>query len=631
MNPVAEPVFPYEEFRKGQRELAELVKETVETGSILSVRAPTGFGKTSSIIYGLKLAGADRVLYLVRTVNELYPVIRELRRFKEPFTLLFSARRSCPLMTVEGRPPPPEDFWDNCRIARVKGICQYYTRVDDVDLDEVKQLLLSSGDMPVPVSKRIAEEKGACPFFTLRRLVDNVTFTVATYPYFLRQDIFQGVLEPFDYSDFVVVVDEAHTLATVHSLLERRIKGSVIEKSIEEVRKYVENGEAYAEELEKLLEAVNRILPDKLRRPERLDKEAVLDSGVDFELILDAAEAVREKKMEEAVLSGPLMVGRVRTWISKVALWVETLLLPESHLFAEPGDEEADLVATPMDPSVVVRRPLEEAKAVILASGTLPRGDYVQELLGVNRQRRYIDTDVVFGRFVKHANIYTVVARDVTTRYRERSPYMYKRLSAYVTLISRGLSGPKLFVYPSYEVMRKITGYLPVSLNIIIESRDTNIDEVEDAVRSEPDIGIHAVASGKLVEGVEFVDDEGRNLLHTVVMVGVPYPQPDDYTRTMEEDLSKRMEERRARYYVFNFQTIVRIKQGLGRAIRSPEDRAVYILLDYRYLRKDLREELEIPITRVVASIQGMASALAEARRHLEPYSSSSKKDSSAS
>ncbi|MCE4629853.1 MAG: hypothetical protein F7C82_06205, partial [Desulfurococcales archaeon] len=111
---------------------------------------------------------------------------------------------------------------------------------------------------------------------------------------------------------------------------------------------------------------------------------------------------------------------------------------------------------------------------------------------------------------------------------------------------------------------------------------------------------------------------------------GVPYPQPDDYTRTMEEDLTKRISPGRARYYVFDFQTLVRIKQGLGRAIRSPEDKAVYIMLDYRYLRKDLRSELEIPITRVISSMQGLASALAEAKRHIVGYSSS-RNDSSAS
>jgi len=108
-------------------------------------------------------------------------------------------------------------------------------------------------------------------------------------------------------------------------------------------------------------------------------------------------------------------------------------------------------------------------------------------------------------------------------------------------------------------------------------------------------------------------------------MVGVPYPQPDDYQRTMEEDLASRIGKARARYYAFEFQTIVRVKQALGRATRAPEDRAAYFLLDYRYLRKDLREQLGLPVSRVVSSLSGMAGAVEEAAKHLAAYSSSSR------
>ncbi|MEB3806800.1 MAG: ATP-dependent DNA helicase [Desulfurococcales archaeon] len=629
---MSEPLFPYTGFRKGQREVALLVKEAVENGTVLSVRAPTGFGKTASIIYGLLLAGAEKVLYLVRTVNELYPVVRELRRFRQPFTLLFSARRSCPLMSLEGKPPPQEDFWDNCRLARLRGLCRYFSNVDKVAVEAVMDMISRSSEPPLMLARRIAREFDSCPFFTLRRLVDSSRFIVATYPYLFRADIFQGVLEPYDYSDFIVVVDEAHTLATVNNLLEQRLKASTIEKSIEEVKKYLPEARLVVQELQGLLMALKRLKPKKLEKPRRIDKEEILGEELDLSVILDAAEEIRDKKLEEALLSGGnVLLGRVRTWISRVASWLSILVLPESRLFVEPGEEEPEYVTLPMDPAVVVRTPLQNARAVILASGTLPKGDFVRELLGVERQVKYVDTDVAFGRFVRFDNIYTVVARDVTTRYRERSAYMYKRLSAYVAAIASGLSGLKLFVYPSYEVMKEVVSRLPVNLDVLVESRGTSIDEVEEWIRGSPEVSVHAVASGKLVEGVEFTDEYGRNLLHIVVLVGVPYPQPDDYSRTMEEDLEARIGRSRARYYVFDFQTIVRIKQALGRATRSPEDRAVYFLLDYRYLRKDLRVQLEVPVSRVVSSLSGLASAIAEARARLAVYSSSSRKDSNAS
>ncbi len=622
--------FPYEEFRVGQKELAEEVKSTAESGGLLVVRAPTGFGKTAAIIYGLLKADAEKVLYLVRTVNEIYPVVRELRRFSQPFTTLFSARRTCPLLSSEGKPPPPEDFWDNCRLARLKGICDYWQRVERVDLDKVENLILETRDPPILLAKRLVKELGTCPFFTLRKLLSRTRFIVATYPYLFRWDIFESIMDPYDYSDFIVVVDEAHTLATIHSLLEQRITETIINKGIEEIKKYSPEATATIEVLNELRTLLKDITPKRLNKPTRLEKERILSEKIDVEMLSDVAENIRERKFEESLLQGPLL-GKIKTWISRIVQWLTILSLPESHLFAEPGEEEPEYVTLPMDPAVVVKKPLEKAKALILASGTLPKGDFVRELLGVDRPARYLDTEIAYGRFIKPRNLYTAVARDVTTRYRDRGPQMYRRLAAYVSLINQRMRGVKLFVYPSYEVMREVTSRLPLTLNMLVESRMMSIDEAESIVREEPDIGVHAVASGKFVEGIEFVDENGENLLHTVVMIGVPYPQPDDYQRTMEDDLSNRIGRGKARYYTFEFQTIVRIKQALGRATRSPEDKAVYFFLDYRFLRKDLRTQIGIPVTRVVSSLSGMMACVEEAIRHLKPYSSSSRKDSNAS
>jgi Rad3-related DNA helicases len=122
--------FPYPQARKGQIELARSIAEVVRSGGSIVVKAPTGYGKTVAVIYGLLLGGAERVIYLVRTVNEIDPVLKEARLFEEDPVILISARRTCPLMVRPGAPPlPHEDFWRNCAILRVKGLCEYYNRL----------------------------------------------------------------------------------------------------------------------------------------------------------------------------------------------------------------------------------------------------------------------------------------------------------------------------------------------------------------------------------------------------------------------------------------------------------------------------------------------------------------------
>ncbi len=612
--------FPYEEFRKGQREIAELVEETIKKGELIAIMAPTGFGKTPAIIYGALKSGAEKVLYLVRTVNEITPVARELYRFGAKFTFVYSARRMCPLFGWEasGEESDIEDFWHACRIARLKGACPYYKELQRYNSEDIIAIIRSIQDSPPRRIVSILRNKlRICPFFALRSLVEDAQFIVATYPYGFRREIFESLMDPYGYEDLVVVIDEAHTLFNVHTLLEHRITLDDIEEAIQEVKQYAKESMMVIEMLENLKATLKSLVPKKFLSIERLNKQKVLEALSDIDVLSDVSDEIQEKKLEEALLSENS--SKVRTRISKITSWTTILYLENSYLFLDKKDNnEYVFLATPMDPATVAGTLLNRAKAVVLSSGTLPPGDFVKELLGVNRPITYVDAELTYGRFLPSSNIYAAVARDVTTRYRERNEAMYRRLAVYVSLIARNLPGLKLAVYPSYELLDKITGKLPGDLVMYNETRKTSLLEVQEKITLFEDLLINAVANGKLVEGVEFTSEEGKSLLTTVIIVGVPYPQPDAYTNTMLEVLSNRIGQKRAKYYVYEFSTLVKVKQALGRATRSPTDKAAYFLLDYRFLRKELREGLRIPIKRVFSSVAGLQTAVLEAKKLIE-------------
>ncbi|MEM2406805.1 MAG: hypothetical protein QXM26_05020, partial [Sulfolobales archaeon] len=64
--------FPYANLRKGQLEVANFIRSRL--GGYLAVKAPTGYGKTVVALVGH--VGSGRVLYVVRTRNEIAPVVR---------------------------------------------------------------------------------------------------------------------------------------------------------------------------------------------------------------------------------------------------------------------------------------------------------------------------------------------------------------------------------------------------------------------------------------------------------------------------------------------------------------------------------------------------------------------------
>ena len=611
--------FPYEDFRRGQKELAEAVENSVRRGEILVVRAPTGYGKTAAVIYGLLRSGADKVLYVVRTINELDPVVRELKRFSARFTFLFSARKMCPLMSMEGsQPPPADDFWAACRIARARGLCSYYDNYRMRDAEVYRSHVENAPAISAyRIAWDIARHMDSCPFFALKSLIDDSLFIVATYPYLFKRDIFETFLEPYGYEDFVVVVDEAHSLINAHTMLESRISENDVRGAIREVERFAREASLAVRGLKALAEFMGRLSaeirgPGKLRL---LDKVRVLELIGDYEIVIDVADEVRTRIIEEAMASmGYPGLARTRTSISKIAEWLKTLALEETSLFAEfeegPGDSRAWLMATPLDPAVVVKEPLEKARAAILMSGTIPPGDFVGEGLGVARTRTLVDVQLAYG-IGPLGSYYTVVVADVTTAYRRRSSLMYRLIAERVSAIASRMPGAKLAVYPSYEVLNSVVGSLNYTSDVVVESRDTTLEEVEKRLlESGEELLINAVAGGKLVEGVEFLDYEGRNMLTTVIVVGVPFPQPDDYTRRHLEVLSKRLGAAKARRLVYLIQPAVKVRQALGRAIRGPEDRAAYFLLDYRYLRSDVRSAMGIQYNRVVRSFEELEEVL---------------------
>ena len=616
--------FPYPEFRKGQQELAEEVERTAREGELLVVNAPTGFGKTAAVLYGLMKAGAERVLYVVRTVNEVDPVIRELKLLGARYTFLFSARRTCPLLRGDRGQGEltAEEFWENCRLARLRGLCQYYRNLQDTPLEAVWEYIKSHYSMhAVRIARDLARALQVCPFLALTGLVEESMFTVAVYPYLFRRDIFESVMEPLDYEDLVVVVDEAHSLLNAHTILEQRLTLKAVRESIEDLKKHAPEAKEVARVLSDLAAYMQSLKPRDITE---IPKDAVSWALDSWDIVADAAEEVRRRKFEQALASGAGFAS-VRTPLYRVAKWLEAARSDEYHIFAEPG-EEPRLLATPVDPAVTAREPLEKARAVILMSGTMPPSGFVEEVLGVKRARTTIDTEIRHGPMVPPSNIYTVVAADITTRYRERSTAMYRRIAEYIDIIARALPGPKLVVYPSYDIMRRVVERLPADLTLVLEGQATSLEEARLRIEDEWDVMVSAVAGGKLVEGVEFTNYEGENLLHIVVVVGVPYPQPDDYTRRHMEALAERIGRSKARYYVYKVNASIKVRQALGRAIRGPSDRAVYVLLDKRYLSRDLRELVRIPYRRVVWSPDELAGLAGKLREHLEQpgYSSSS-------
>ncbi len=609
--------FPYESFRPGQREVAENVARTVKEGAVLLLQAPTGFGKTAAVIYGLLQAGVERVLYVVRTRNEIQPVVRELKRFGVRFTFLYSARRMCPLFRSRGgdeeeSSPSVEEFWENCRAARLRGVCQYYANLESVSVSSVRSIVDEAEADPYLTVALLTSYK-LCPFFALKMLIDDSVFIVATYPYLFNPDIFTSIFEPKEYSDFVIVVDEAHSLMEAHTMVERRLSIADLEKAMREVReKYGEGSEEY-----RRLERLRSILKAPGKGMKRIDAKRVLDALGDPEEWDSIANEIRVERLMEALESG----SSVKVYTARIALIAEAAAAGY-RAYIDSSSGRPVLRLLPVDPCRVTEQPLNSSKAAILMSGTMPPSSYVRDVLCVHKQIRVYDVEL-FHPAVKASYASArrvIVAAEPTSKYVERGERMYNLYALYIAE-ALSLTGGRaaLLVFPSYEFMSHIVSRLPENIRkeMIVEEQATTITEVQEAIRNGDARIVAAVAGGKLVEGVEYVDSEGRSLLGLVFVAGVPYPQPDPIFEDYVSTLAERVGEEQARDYAFNVSAAIRVRQAIGRAQRRPGDRVVVVLADRRFLYRRIKELLKLKYDRIVFSVDGLRKALKTALEEL--------------
>ncbi len=600
-----EPVtlgFPYPRPRPGQLAVAKRVAEAVGRGGAIMVQAPTGFGKTVALLYGARLAGDVRTLYVVRTRNELVQPFKEAVKLGLRPVFLYSKKAMCPLARGE-KGVGVEDFWENCRSLRAKKLCPYHAALSRATPEQLGKAVWGSPDPYHAVENLVMA--GFCPFYALKSLIPLARILILTYPYVFN-DYIRSALGLGGLGEYVLMVDEAHSLMGVADMAERRLSERKLKLALRELLRYAPEARSLHDAVANLIELLEESPAD--RRYRRVDKGLILDILGDAEAWFDVAQEIRAAKLLEAPLDRWV---RVRVHTLSIAYFTALLGLDEYEAFTHQARGGRAFAARPVDPSIVVADVLNEAGALVLASGTLPPPSYFSDVLGVSRSLEYLDVEEEYGPVFPPENRVTLVATYLTSRYTARSPETSARYAELLLDVYRLLPGVVLAVHPSYEFMGQVlsaSDQWPVDQ--VVEDETTRISDVAEKARGTGRLLIHAVAGGKLTEGVELLGPGGESLVRAVVLVGVPYPQPDDYTRSLEEKLAEKVGRERAREHLLYDTAAVRVRQALGRAIRSPEDRAVYILADHRYMNPHLRSRLRLRYNKVVRTRRDLMEAL---------------------
>ena len=568
--------FPYD-YRQGQKRIAVDVFRAVRRSRNLFVQAPTGVGKTLSVLFPSVKAMAEglteRIFYL--TAKTVTASVAE-----ENLQVLLSRGLDLLACTIRAKEKlcPNEVFECNPELCPyAKG---HFDRVNDA----VFELLKEGGLFTAERLLAAAEKAGVCPYeFALDVSVwcDTV---IADYNYAfdprvrLRRYFSEGAG-----GDYIFLVDEAHNLPDRASEM---YSASLVKEDVLALKKLIMKKDGRTS---RALDRLNRAMLSLRRNlgdypevgrgilsgtvAELPDINFLMEplTGSYFELsrLLEEQKNFPERK---EVLTG---FFEIRTFLETAEQAGEGY-----RIYARFDDDGFRIRLLCVDPSARLKKCLESARTTVFFSGTLLPVQYYKEMLTGNPEEYAIYTESPFDP----ENRLLLAASDVSSRYQRRTETEFRRIAEYLRITVSAKTGNYLAFFPSYEFLGKVEKVLRIpGTEILVQEKEMDEDQRRAflSVFAKADgnsrLGL-CVMGGAFSEGIDLAED--RLIGCIVVGTGLPAINP-------ESELVKEYFDAAGKDgfdYAYRYPGMNKVRQAAGRLIRTDRDRGVILLLDDRFL-----------------------------------------------
>lgn len=581
--------FPFP-WRKGQKELSASVYRAIVDKKELFLMAPTGVGKTMSCLYpsvrsmGMDLT--DRIFYVSAKNETLSAGIHAIRILIKKGLIFRAVRihakeKICPKSEPDCTP-------EACPMA--KG---HFDRINDALFDLLKEPSASIVYEQDRIQKH-AEKWRVCPYQLQIEAASFCDAILGDYNYVFHP---KARLSRFfgegSKGNYVILVDEAH------NLVERgrdMYSASLVKEHILSAKKKIPRELSH---LTKALEKVNKALLELRHQTEDEGEHYLILSPSDSDLqklyyaVLSASDAL------QALFQEP---GRVTLKADLLDLYFEFgsfletferldehyVIYAENHLDPvssgrDKPKKEFVLKLFCVTPNVLLTECIDKGRAAVFFSATLLPVRYYMKMLSSREDQPAIYAPSPFNP--DHARI--LISRDVTTRYRDRTPEMYRRIADYLYLTASAKTGNYLAFFPSYRMLRDVLDiYIKCygSKDVDYVAQSAHMSEMDREIFMENFYGTpsrsllaFSVMGGVFSEGIDLVHDK----LIGVIVVGAGLPQISN-EQTILKNYYDETEDGQGFSYAYIYPGMNKVLQAAGRVIRTDSDQGVILLLDSR-------------------------------------------------
>ncbi len=558
--------FPFAAYRPGQRRFAVAVYRTLARPGTLFAEAPTGLGKTVSVLFPAMKALGERRIHKV-----FYLTARTTGRAVAEKALadLRHAGLRCRSVTLTAKDKICFNNGRTCDPAVCPFALGYYDRNKPAMRDALQQEALTRSTL-----EEVARRHNVCPHELALDCALWVDVVIGDYNHVFDP---AAKLKRFfgdESGDYAFLVDEAHNLVDrAREMFSAELRKDAVlatRRSIQEA-----------------LPACARALGKVNSHLLALRKEA------------GAMEGSAKKELPEELL--PLLRQFLKTaesWLAqnRPALFREELmdLYITVNAFLRTADVYDERFVTLLegerdslrlrlfclDPSRLLRAALNQGTAAVFFSATLSPLDYFRQILGGCEADSMMQLHSPFPP----AHLRVLIEDGIPTNFKSRAR-SYDAVAHSIAVLVTGHTGNYLVYFPSYhylgEVLARFQALHPTVATRVQTPRmsDAERDRFLASFTAEPNptqVGF-AVLGGVFGEGIDLV---GERLVGAVI-VGVGLPQ-----LCLDRDLVRDFFEQRQGSgfeFAYTFPGMNRVLQAVGRVIRSETDRGVVLLIDDRF------------------------------------------------
>jgi DNA excision repair protein ERCC-2 len=604
--------FPFPQYRPGQRELAVAAYRALTRGGRLFLEAPTGIGKTISVLFpAVKALGEgkfERIFYLTaRTVGRMVA--------QKAFADLRAAGLRCRTLTLTAKDKICFQAGQPCDAQACPFAQGYYDRLKPALRDA-----LGREEITRPVLESVSQAHQLCPFELSLDLSLWADAVICDYNYVFDPKLYlrRHFTEPD--GDYAFLVDEAHNLV---DRSREMFSAELSALEVNEVRRAIKDSlPRCARTLSKLASAIRKLpgqdgAPTENHSQDSPEPDLFLagdgSAPAPFPLAVapghvavpDRCAGVQARRELPPELA-PLLEDALReaeAWLARnqpaefrpgllelyfrLQSFARTADLYDEHYVTllEPG-RFARVRLFCLDPSFLLRQALQRGRAALFFSATLTPLEYYRDLLGGSPEDPVLKLRSPFPP----EHLAVLIQDRIRTHLKARAESLLEVVVAIGELIQQR-RGNYLVYFPSYAYLNAACELFQArfpDIAVLVQRpamTESDRDAFLNAFTAEhaETLAGFAVMGGVFGEGIDLVGDR----LIGAVVVGVGLPQLSaerDFIRDyFQEKIGAGFD------YAYTFPGMNRVLQATGRVIRSETDRGIVLLIDARFAEERYR------------------------------------------